>query len=109
MLPCPEPPRDRDRDRDRMPPHGRAGEPGYVPRRERLRSGDSAFGADIFPPDSEWPERDLEPGLSGEARPRGSDHAHDDTGFLPGNAPAGAAGDPKTDPRHDERRAVGAS
>ncbi len=87
-----------------MPPHGRAGEPGYVPRRERLRSGDSAFGADIFPPDSEWPERDLEPDLSGVGRPRGPDLAHDDAGFLPGNAPAGAAGDPKTDPRRGRRR-----
>ena len=101
---APEPPRDRDRDRDRTPPHGRAGEPGYVPRRERLRSGDSAFGADIFPPDSEWPERDLEPDLSAETRPRGANLAPDDPGLLPGTPPAGAAGDPRSDPRRRRRR-----
>ena len=79
--------RDRDRDRDRMPPHSRAGEPGYVPRRERLRSGDSAFGADIFPPDSEWPDRDAEPDLAGDARPRTGDLAEDDAGSGSGAAP----------------------
>ena len=42
------------RDRDRPPPHDRAGEPGYVPRRARLRSADeSAFGSDLS---SRWQE-----------------------------------------------------
>ncbi len=98
----PEP--SRDRDRDRMPPHSRAGEPGYVPRRERLRSGDSAFGSDIFPPDSEWPERDVEPQVPGEARARTSDAPDDDLGFGPGAAPAGPSGEGKTDPRRRRRR-----
>jgi ribonuclease E len=50
----------RDRDRERPRPHARAGEPGYIPRRERLRSGETAFGADLFPPEAEWPERGVE-------------------------------------------------
>src|SRR5262249_10857761 len=52
--------RGRDRDRDRPVPHSRAGEPGYVPRRERLRSGDFGFGADILPPEPDWTERDAD-------------------------------------------------
>ncbi len=61
-----EPPRDRDRSL----PHARAGEPGYVPRRERLKSSDAGFGSDIFPPESEWPERATDAGPSGDARSR---------------------------------------
>ena len=45
----PEPPRERPR------PHARAGEPGYVPRRERLRSADQGPGAE--PPAYGWPQR----------------------------------------------------
>ena len=57
--PTSKPPCDRERPSRReiavatgngRKPHDRAGEPGYVPRRERLRSGESAFGAELFPP-----------------------------------------------------------
>jgi ribonuclease E len=61
-----EPPRERERDRDRLTPHDRAGEPGYVPRRARQRSGESTFGSDLFLPGGDWPDRDLEPLLEGE-------------------------------------------
>ena len=70
-------PREPERDRERPRPHARAGEPGYIPRRERLRSSDSPFGEDLFPTESEWPERDIEPLLEDDAggpgrRPPGS-------------------------------------
>ena len=55
-----ERPRDRDRERERPQPHARAGEPGYIPRRERLRSSDSPFGEDLFPTDSDWPDNEGE-------------------------------------------------
>ncbi len=99
-----EPPRDRDRDRDRTPPHARAGEPGYVPRRERLRSADSAFGSDIFPPDSEWPERAAEADLPGDTRSRTGDTATDDADFESGAAAPGLPGDARNDPRRRRRR-----
>jgi ribonuclease E len=66
----PELPRERERGRERVQPHDRAGEPGYVPRRERLRSGDSTFGAEIFPPGSEWPEGDLDSMRRSETLPQ---------------------------------------
>jgi ribonuclease E len=55
-----ERPREREKERERPRAHGRAGEPGYVPRRERMKSGESAFGADLFPAETEWPEREAE-------------------------------------------------
>jgi ribonuclease E len=98
--------RDRDRDRDRKAPHSRAGEPGYVPRRERLRSGDSGFGADILPPESEWPDRDREAELdfTGESRPRVGDLAEDDTGSEPDAGPAGSPGEIRADRGRRRRR-----
>ena len=96
--------RDRDRDRDRPPPHSRAGEPGYVPRRERLRSGDLGFGADILPPESDWPDRDAEFDIAGDARPRIGDVAHDDIGSELNARPAGSASDARIDPRRRRRR-----
>ncbi len=63
-----ERPRDRDRDRERPRPHARAGEPGYIPRRERLRSGDSPFGEDLFPTETEWPEPRDRPAAGGRRR-----------------------------------------
>ena len=57
----PPEPREHTREHDRSRPHGRAGEPGYVPRRERLRSGEPAFGADLFPESAEWHEREDDP------------------------------------------------
>ncbi len=65
----PEPPRERERarepergrtiepeaPRERTKPHDRAGEPGYIPRRERHRTPETAFGADL-PPAFDWSE-----------------------------------------------------
>jgi ribonuclease E len=73
-----EPARERERDRDRPPPHDRAGEPGYVPRRARQRSGESAFGSDLFLPGADWPERDLEPLLENELDRGAADDADDE-------------------------------
>ncbi|MDR3634050.1 MAG: hypothetical protein P4L84_09610, partial [Isosphaeraceae bacterium] len=59
----PEPPRERERGRpsepelprERSKPHARAGEPGYIPRRERVRGPETPFGAE--PPSAlGWPE-----------------------------------------------------
>ena len=94
----------RDRDRDRTPPHARAGEPGYVPRRERLRSADSTFGSDIFPADAEWSDRAAEADLPGDARSRAGDTAADDAGFESGAAAPGLPGDARNDPRRRRRR-----
>jgi ribonuclease E len=55
------PPRER-----RRVPHSRAGERGYVPRRERMQSTESTFGADILPPGPAWREREIEPELEAE-------------------------------------------
>jgi ribonuclease E len=93
------------RDRERSRPHDRAGEPGYVPRRERLRSGEPAFGADLFPESAEWPEPDVEPDLEGHLQPRTPDLAEeDDAGFLAEPGPAGVPGQPRSDPRRRRRR-----
>jgi ribonuclease E len=105
----PEPPRDRtrdrDRDRERPQPHDRAGEPGYVPRRERLRSGEPAFGAEIFPPGAEWSEREVEPLLEGEIDPRMADLADDDDPSLfPDSDPALPPGAARPDGRRRRRR-----
>jgi ribonuclease E len=96
--------RERDRDRDRKPPHSRAGEPGYVPRRERLRSGDLGFGADIFPPESDWPDRDVEPDLANEIRPRTGNLAEDDAGPGLDAGTAGLSGEARTDRGRRRRR-----
>ena len=70
--PEPEAPRDRSK------PHGRAGEPGYVPRRERSRDPESAFGAGIVPPSP--PGRpDLEPELEGDVEPESEGPADETT------------------------------
>ena len=103
----PEPPRDRsrDRDRDRPQPHDRAGEPGYVPRRERLRSGEPAFGAEIFPPTTEWPEREVDPLLEGETDPRMAELAEEDEpGGFPDSGIAGQADAARPDGRRRRRR-----
>jgi ribonuclease E len=98
----PEPPRERDRDRERPQAHDRAGEPGYVPRRARLRAGDQPFGAEIFPPGSEWPERDLESLGEGEAIPGAPDVSDE---IEPGRrADRGAAGAPRPEGRRRRRR-----
>jgi len=54
-----------DYPRDRSRPHGRAGEPGYIPRRERLRSLDQGAGEELPPSDYGWSERhaELEPDI----------------------------------------------
>ncbi len=94
-----EPPRSRPargpdagRDRPRRAPHDRAGEPGYVPRRERLRSGDSTFGADIMPPDSDWTEAGARPEPADEPDLHGPEFGEeDDSGFLGDSATGDAA------------------
>ena len=93
------PRRDREqappRDREQALPHARAGEPGYVPRRERLRSSDSPFGGEIAPPtDLDWPRDEL------ELEPRRPGALEDDSSFG-GDATTDSA---KVDPRRRRRR-----
>ncbi len=105
MPATPEPPRDRDRDRERPKPHDRAGEPGYVPRRARLQSGEPAFGADVFPPGGEWPERDPEHLIEAESDPRLADLAEDDEpGLFGDEGGAGTGGAARPEGRRRRRR-----
>src|SRR6185437_15325173 len=60
----PEPPRERP-----ARPHNRAGEPGYVPRRERSRRPDVGPVAGADRPASGWPGPGLEPEPEPEAEP----------------------------------------
>jgi ribonuclease E len=55
----PDPPRERGRH------HARAGEPGYIPRRERLRAADQETPAETEAPEFGWPDRsaDHEPDI----------------------------------------------
>ena len=95
-----EPPRERERDRPM--PHARAGEPGYVPRRARQRSGESAFGSDLFLPGGDWPDRDFEPLLEGEADRGAAEFVDlDDPTSL---ADAGQAGLARPEQRRRRRR-----
>ena len=90
-----ERPRDRDpvRDRERPRPHARAGEPGYIPRRERLRSGDSPFGDDLFPAETEWTEREFDPLLEEDAgTPSAEFPDEDDANLLEEEGPAHPGG-----------------
>ena len=90
-----ERPRDRDpvRDRERPRPHARAGEPGYIPRRERLRSGDSPFGDDLFPAETEWSEREFDPLLEEDAgTPSAEFPDEDDANLLEEEGPGAPAG-----------------
>ena len=101
----PEPPRERGRDRERPQPHDRAGEPGYVPRRERLRSGESAFGSELFPPSSEWPEREVDPLIRAESDPRMAELAdEDETDLFASAGPAGPAREARPEGRRRRRR-----
>jgi ribonuclease E len=65
----PEPPRERGK------PHARAGEPGYVPRRERTRGAEPEFGfglepeAETEPGPLEWAELESEIEAEAEAEP----------------------------------------
>jgi ribonuclease E len=94
--------RGRDRDREVRGPHGRAGEPGYVPRRERQRAPEPDFGAELFPPGAEWSEREIEPELRPEPEPRAPGlEEEDDLGFL---GEAGSAPDARPDGRRRRRR-----
>jgi ribonuclease E len=100
-----EPRREPERDRGRRPAHGRAGEPGYVPRRERLHSADLPFGADLFPPDAGWRERDVEQELGAEAeRPVGGLAEDEDFGFGPERAAGDAPEMRRLEPRRRRRR-----
>jgi ribonuclease E len=96
---------ERDRDRGRRPAHGRAGEPGYVPRRERLHSADTPFGADVFPADSSWQDRDAELDLDAEMElPLGGLAAEEDLGIGPERGAHEAPSMRKPDPRRRRRR-----
>ncbi len=99
-----ERPRDRDRDRDRPRPHARAGEPGYIPRRERLRSSDSPFGEDLFPTESEWPERDIEPLLEDDAGALAADLLEADELGLPETEGPSHPGTARPEGRRRRRR-----
>ncbi len=63
-----------------------------MPRRERLRSSDSTFGADILPPESDWTDRDVEPEPTRQGDLRGSELPdEDDSSFLAEAGPGDAA------------------
>ncbi len=97
----PEPPRDRELPK----PHDRAGEPGYVPRRARQRTGDPLFGADLYSHGSEWPDRDPDAIAEGEVDPRLADVADDDEGAPFGDlAEGGPPGAARTEGRRRRRR-----
>ena len=86
----PERDRPRDRDRERPRPHARAGEPGYIPRRERLHSGESSFGSELFPAESEWLEPEADHLLEEETGARTPDLAdEEDPNLLEDEAAAG--------------------
>jgi ribonuclease E len=81
--------------RERPRPHARAGEPGYVPRRERLRSADQGPGAEA--PGYGWPPR------AGEEEPDVESReflSPGDESFLE----PGAAASPRSDMRDGKRR-----
>jgi ribonuclease E len=97
--------RDRDRDRGRRPAHGRAGEPGYVPRRERLHSGDLPFGAEIFSPESTWPQREAESEMEAETELTLGRFADEpDVEFGPQRVIGEPPGAGKSEPRRRRRR-----
>ncbi len=86
-----EPERPRERDRERPRAHDRAGEPGYVPRRERMKTGDSTFGADLFPPEAEWSDRETEELLAPGIPPRDAGLGEEDEVGLAEEEGPGAA------------------
>ena len=96
--PEPEPTRERerDRDRDRGRVHDRAGEPGYVPRRERSRAGEPGFDPEVPAGPLEWAEL----GAETEAD---DDLATDEAGDEPGTA-AGRGEGPRRRRRRRGRR-----
>jgi ribonuclease E len=96
--------RDRDRDRERPRPHARAGEPGYIPRRERLRSGDSPFGEDLFPAETEWPEGEIDPLLEEDTGILAADLPDEDELSLPEEESPGRPGVARPDGRRRRRR-----
>ena len=76
----PERPRvaEPDAPRERSRPHGRAGEPGYVPRRERSRDPETSFGAGIVP--STPPGRpEMVPELESDVEPESEGLADEST------------------------------
>jgi ribonuclease E len=99
-----ERPRDRDRDRERPRPHARAGEPGYVPRRERMRSGESPFGAEIFPVESEWPPQDSDPLLEEDTESRAADFPDDEDSNVLDEEGPGGLGTARPEGRRRRRR-----
>jgi ribonuclease E len=82
--------------RERSRPHNRAGEPGYVPRRERLRSADQGPGEEPPPPAYSWSARHAEPEPDIESREFLADD--EEPSGRPGEAASGA------DAREGKRR-----
>jgi ribonuclease E len=98
-------PRSSEPLRERRPPHDRAGEPGYVPRRERLRSSDQPFGADLFPPGTDRAYRGAEPDVEGEVGPRRGDvEEGDELGFVAEAREIGGADTARPEGRRRRRR-----
>jgi ribonuclease E len=65
----PPPPREREREREReRKVHDRAGEPGYVPRRERARPNEPGFGVEPPPSPVDWVDAgpEIEPDIENE-------------------------------------------
>ncbi len=66
-----------------------------------MKTGDSAFGADLFPAESEWPEREAEPLLEEEAEPRSAEFAEEDELNL---LDEGGPGEARAEGRRRRRR-----
>jgi ribonuclease E len=101
--------RTRDRDRGRPAPHDRAGEPGYVPRRERQRerSGDEPTPDQQFSASFEWPETAPAPEVTGELEAQASEgwEVRPDEETLRGPTDFGRGGRPqRTEGRRRRRR-----
>jgi ribonuclease E len=79
--PEPEPPRERERDRSK--PHDRAGEPGYVPRRERSRPPEPGFGPEPAAGPFDWADLGPETETEADFEPAG-EAGTDEAPGLPG-------------------------
>jgi ribonuclease E len=96
---------ERERDRERRPPHDRAGERGYVPRRERERSFESSYPDDRSSVGADWPQREFEPDVEGlpESRPAGGTD-EDDAPYLAGPSTDRGSGPQRMEGRRRRRR-----
>jgi ribonuclease E len=95
----------RDRERERPARHGRAGEPGYVPRRERQGSSDLPTGEDRYVAGWDWPEREVEREAEGMPDSRGSEGSREsETDFLAGPGSSRGTGPQRMEGRRRRRR-----